>query len=145
MMYNTPMLERINIWGKAGCELPNGKLCTACCVYPNIELEGSLVSVAKSENSPCPYLKKNNDGCSRHGTKKPINCTNWHCSGADNQYKLELIIESLALKQVTFEEAERACLQWDKKCDTVWIGKEEKRLVDITQHKTLIENDLIEP
>jgi hypothetical protein len=103
------MQERTNIWGKFGCDLPNGKLCHACCVLPNIELEGVYVSVGKPANSPCPYLAgsdgKTEQGCSKHLNEKPEACKTWHCEAADLNSQLELIAEGLSLDLVNTPEA----------------------------------------
>lgn len=94
----------INIWGKPGCELPNGKLCTACCVLPEIELEGTYVSLAKPAHSPCTRLT--DKGCSLHSSnRKPDACKGWHCSKANLGGKLDLIAQSLSLGQVSEKEA----------------------------------------
>ena len=92
-----------NIWGKSSCELPNGGLCIACCVLPEIELEGTYVSVSKPANSPCPHLA--DKGCSLSGVKKPDACRGWHCSMAGLNGKLDLVAQSLSLGQVSEAEA----------------------------------------
>lgn len=104
-------IERANIWGKPGCELPNGKICNACCVLLNIELAGVYASVAKPENSPCPHLYGQNgedadkQGCDLHFSGKSDNCKNWHCSMTSLNRKLDLIAQGLSLGLVTEAEA----------------------------------------
>lgn len=103
------MQERTNIWGKPNCDLPDGKLCQACCVLPNIELEGTYVSVGKPANSPCQYLNnydsEDGQGCNLHPDRKPETCKNWHCSVARMDLKLDLIAQGLSLESVTESEA----------------------------------------
>lgn len=93
----------LNIWGKAGCGRPDGGLCTACCVLPNIELEGTYVSLAKPAHSPCPNLAP--QGCRLHLKGKPDTCKTWHCSMADLNGKIDLIAQGLSLGEVTDKEA----------------------------------------
>ncbi len=103
------MKERTNIWGKPDCELPSGELCNACCVLPNIELEGSYVSVGKPANSPCPYLISPNPsdgmGCSLHPLAKPETCKAFHCGGVDTSFKLRLIAQALSSNLVSQNDA----------------------------------------
>ncbi len=112
-----PEIGERNIWGRPGCELPTGKLCNACCVFPQIELESGFVSVVKPPNTPCPFLK-DTGGCSKHPNLKPWGCKTYHCSSErglwfdSNGYgRLTLIAQALALGLVTKEEAIRASLQ----------------------------------
>lgn len=142
------MEERLNIWGKTGCNLPDGGLCRACCVLPDIELEGSVFSVGKPENSLCPYLNQSAGGCTLEGKGKPDNCTSWDCSKASNEYKLDLIAQSLALKDVTIKEAIDACNAWlgDPAENTkMRLIDESERLKILTTQKDLITRDLVEP
>lgn len=90
------MTERLNIWGKPGCELPNGKLCNACCILPEIELEGTIVSVSKPANSPCPHLNDSGQGCSLHPDGKKEICKSWHCGVAGTESKINLIAQGLS-------------------------------------------------
>ena len=100
------MSERINIWGKPGCELPDGKLCNACCILPEIELEGNLTSVKKQGFTECPYLSKDGQGCSLHKTgDKPGACA-WHCSQADLNHKLELVSQTLSSGKISKEDVD---------------------------------------
>lgn len=102
------MEERINIWGKNGCSLPNGKLCNACCILPEVELEGTIVSVKKPGFSPCPNLSKDGQGCSLHlKGNKPAACS-WHCSQANTEHKLELIAQTLSSGSISLVDANLA-------------------------------------
>lgn len=102
------MSERINIWGKPNCELPNGKLCNACCILPEIELEGNIVSVKKPDFTPCPNLSKNGQGCSLHKTEnKPAACA-WHCSQAPASRQIELISQAISTDIVSCTDADKA-------------------------------------
>jgi hypothetical protein len=109
--------EKINIWGKVGCELPDGSLCYACCVLSRIELENTYVSVIKPENSPCPNLysrdKESNDyqGCKLQNNGKPGNCLGWHCSMADLNKKMDFIAQGLSLGLVTEAKAITSALK----------------------------------
>ncbi len=106
------MIENKNIWGKPGCELPSGLLCNACCILPKIELEGNIVSLKKPENSPCPNLSKNGQGCSLHlKGEKPETCKNWHCSQAPDYKKYELVAQAVASGIVTDTEVIIAMLK----------------------------------
>lgn len=106
------MIENKNIWGKPGCELPNKKLCNACCILPEIELEGTVISLKKSENSPCPNLLKEGEGCKLHLTEtKPNNCKNWHCSQVPYHKKFEYVAQAIASGIVTDKEAIIAMLK----------------------------------
>ncbi len=137
-----------NIWGKEGCLLPNGKLCTACCVLPNIELEGSFISIGKPENTPCPHLNQLEGGCSLHLNGKPDTCRNWHCSKAGNDYKLELITGGLALGLVNSDQAVRAASNWtNKEISEVrnQIENEANSLIQEIKSRELIYGDLMEP
>lgn len=125
----------VNIWGNTGCELPNGKLCTACCVLSNIELEGVYVSLAKPAHSPCPNLE---EGCKLHLVGvKPDSCKSWHCSMADLNGKLDLIAQGLSLEQVSEEEAVLA--------GGAFVLFRAKYLSKMTYNRALIERDLDEP
>lgn len=102
------MTERENIWGRPGCELPNGALCNACCILPAIELEGGIISVEKPEFTPCPNLSKDGQGCSLHKTgNKPSSCS-WHCSQTQPYHKMELVSQAISTGIVTENEAEMA-------------------------------------
>jgi hypothetical protein len=68
----------------------------------------------------------------------------WHCSKVNNEYKLELVAEALALGQVTLEEAENVSLNLDMLGDFC-VEKEAERLKNITYKKELIGRDLVEP
>lgn len=104
-------MNEINIWGKRGCELPDGKLCNACCILPNIELEGVYVSVGKPANSPCPHLGQE-AGCSLHTNGKPEACVSWHCSVTDISTKVDLIAQGLSSGLVTSGEAAEAAFKF---------------------------------
>lgn len=147
-MYNTPMSERINIWGKAGCELPNGKLCTACCVLPEVELEGTIVSVKKPAFSPCPNLKRAEEGqgCNLHQNGKGDICKNWHCSGLGNNYRVDLIAGALSLGSVTESEAILAVkqLQGVEYLETDMIERSKSYSTKI-HNMELVGGDLDEP
>lgn len=100
------MVENKNIWGKPGCELPDGSLCNACCILPEIELEGTVISLKKLENTPCPNLLEGGKGCSLHLKKeKPETCQNWHCSQAPYHKKFEYVAQAIASGIVTDKEA----------------------------------------
>ena len=139
------MERKNNIWGRAGCELPNGKLCSACCVLPDIELEGALVSVGKPANSPCPYL--DNDGCQRQLAGKPDTCNDWHCSIADLGGKLNLVAQTLSLGQVDEDSAIEAVVRLT---GTSWesaqkdVLERSAYLSKITQKRELVTRDLDE-
>lgn len=138
-----------NIWGKGGCELPNGRLCNACCVLPEIELENFIVSVGKPENTPCPNLNSFEGGCKLHFSGKPDTCRNWHCSKANNDDKLKLIAGALALGIVGFKDAEEAVLGWveNEKIEqvTFQLEKDAKNLAENIKPRDLICRDLVEP
>lgn len=146
------MSERINIWGNPGCELPNGKLCNVCCVLPDVELEGKLVSVGKPPFSFCPYLDEKGSGCTRHLKNKPETCVSWHCNSIGTNYRRELISGALALNIITSEEAKQAVLLMvgeNKDLSFVEteltdIKSEAKRLTGMITHRDLIEGDLVE-
>jgi len=146
-------IERANIWGKPGCELPNGKICNACCVLLNVELEGTYVSISKLENSPCPYLygqdgkDVDKQGCSLHLSGKSDNCKNWHCSMANLNRKLDLVAQGLSLGLVTESEAFASV-------SILFEGGQQIRdrilagsvmLSKITRKKELVVRDLEEP
>lgn len=143
-----------NIWGKKGCELPNGGLCTACCVFPNIELEGTYVSLAKPANSPCPNLAPQ-EGCRLHLKGKPDTCRAWHCSASDLNGKLDLIAQGLSLGEVNDNEAVTAASELlnensvtHDETDASIKAKVILRSVEIygiTQKRALILRDLNEP
>lgn len=103
--------EKLNIWGKAGCELPDGNLCFACCVLSRIELENTYASVIKPENSPCPNLYSCSEeangyrGCKFQNNGKPGGCLGWHCSNADLNGKMDYIAQGLSLGLVTEAKA----------------------------------------
>jgi hypothetical protein len=102
------MTERQNIWGKPDCQLPDGKLCNACCILPEIELEGYIVSVAKPANSPCQHLVGSEvakRGCDLHSGGKPDVCKSWHCSMADLDGKINLISQGIMSNLVSESEA----------------------------------------
>lgn len=105
------MVERpvgLNIWGKPGCALPNGKLCNACCILPEIELEGTIISVKKPEFTPCPNLSKDGQGCSLHKTgNKPAACV-WHCSQTSVSRQMELISQAMSTDAVNYFEVNDA-------------------------------------
>ena len=144
------MQERKNIWGKTGCELPNGNLCTACCVLPQVELESFYVSLIKPANSPCPHLV--DKGCGLHNTGKPSAC-GWHCSMANKLGKVDLIAQALSQGSVTQTEASLAAFELMR---TSMTGVElsefiKSRVLDrsmylrrVTYPKVLIERDLDE-
>lgn len=154
-------IERANIWGKPNCELPNGKICNACCVLLNIELSGVYTSVAKPENSPCPHLygQKGEDvdkqGCSLHFSGKSDNCKGWHCSMTSLNRKLDLVAQGLSLGLVTESEAVSSALvllenRQKENCDFVESVRDRilarsAMLSDITYKKDLVVRDLIEP
>ena len=151
------MQERTNIWGKSNCDLPNGKLCQSCCVLPNIELEGTYVSVGKPANSPCPHLNNYNEeegqGCNLHLKGKPETCKTWHCSMAYLDLKLDLIAQGLSLESVTESEAILSAKELlkgrvDGKVvnDIIKFGILEKSVVltKITHQKDLVIQDLDE-
>ncbi|KKR43263.1 MAG: hypothetical protein UT76_C0012G0003 [Candidatus Woesebacteria bacterium GW2011_GWB1_40_12] len=139
------MQERINIWGKQGCELPSGKLCNACCVLPNIELDGQLVSITKPENSPCPHLNdssgKKGEGCGLHQKGKPGTCESWHCSSLRTSDKVNYIAQELSLGLVSETEALAVASESIRSLliDTA------KRISKITTGRELIVRDLDEP
>ena len=139
------MSERINIWGKPGCELPSGKLCNACCVLPNVELSGFVVSVAKPENSPCPNLAddsgKEGFGCKLHPIGKPETCLSWHCSSLTGSDKINYVAQGLSLGLVDEDSALAAVGESGKSLliDTA------KHLSNITRKRELITRDTIEP
>ena len=141
-----------NIWGKPGCMLPNGRHCYACCVLPEIELEGTYVSLSKPANSPCPHLV---DGeCSLHsGNRKPDACKGWHCSMAGLNGKLDLIAQSLSLGQVSEGEATSSASRLlkenvVKKDVTDFINTtvliRSAKLLEITHKRELVVRDLDE-
>lgn len=119
----------INVWGKPGCEFPNGKLCNACCILPNIELEGTYVSVGKPANSPCPHLA--DQGCSLHSHGKPDACENWHCSATGTDYKIDLIAQGLSSGIVTKTEAFEAAYELLKD------STKSNKLIDLLQSRVL--------
>jgi hypothetical protein len=140
-----------NIWGKPGCELPEGKLCNACCILPNIELEGTYTSLAKPANSPCPHIAI--QGCDLHLQRKPDACKGWHCSMANVNGKVELIAQGLSTGQVTRTDALVAAydiLKDDAKgnrlIDLLQVGVLDRsvELLRITHPRDLIERDLVE-
>ncbi len=99
-------MERLNIWGKLGCELPNGKLCHACCDLMTINF-GFDAGPYKAGRSPCPYqnsVLNGGEGCSCQDNK-PANCKLYFCGSEDNVIKADLIAKGLALGLVTEEEA----------------------------------------
>ncbi len=103
------MAERLNIWGKPGCELPNGQLCNACCILPEIELEGCVGSLKKPANTPCPNLSEDGQGCKFHLTgDKPENCQSWHCSQLSEYNKSEYVAQAISSGIVSNSEAVRA-------------------------------------
>lgn len=137
-----------NIWGKEGCELPGGGLCTACCVLPDIELEGSIVSVGKPENTPCPNLDLVNGGCKLHLNAKPDTCRNWDCSKTDINGKLWLIAGGLALELVNSDQAVISALNLinsDADKLRAQIEKNAKNLANDIKPRDLICRDLVEP
>lgn len=97
-------MVEINIWGRGSCHLPNGNLCTACCVLPEVELGGTYASVIKPANSPCPNIK-DGVGCTLQGEAKPGACKAWHCSQATLWGKLDLIAQGLSLDLVSQDQA----------------------------------------
>lgn len=140
-----------NIWGKPGCELPNGRLCNACCVLPEIELEGIYVSLAKLANSPCPHLA--GAGCDLHLNGKPDACKNWHCSNTGSDYKIDLIAQGLSSSLVTETEALSAAfeiLRSRAKGNTLiyliqsGVLDRSAQLSTITHNKDLVARDLDE-
>lgn len=143
---------RLNIWGKTECERPDGGLCTACCVLPNIELEGTYVSLAKPANSPCSNLDK---GCTLHQKGKPDTCKTWHCSMADLNGKIDLIAQGLSLGEVNDKEAVTAASELlnengvthDEIDDSIKakVILRSVELYEITQKRALILRDLNEP
>lgn len=139
------MSERINIWRRPDCELPSGKLCNACCVLPNIELSGFVVSVAKPENSPCPYLTddsgKEGKGCSLHSRGKPETCLSWHCSNLKGSDKIIYIAQGLSLGLVDEADAVTAAGESGKSM----LIDMARRLSKITVQKELVTRDLDEP
>lgn len=148
------MSERVNIWGKPGCELPNGRLCNACCVLPNIELEGFYTSVAKPKNSPCPHLVdntgKSGEGCLLHQKAKPEACRSWHCSSLGNLKKADYIAQALSSGQVSESEAKAAVAEIFKEKHSEGVFKysivgKARALTRITGKKDLIYRDLDEP
>lgn len=110
MSYNTPMAERTNIWGKSGCELPNGRLCDACCILPRIELEGTISSLIKPEFTPCPNLSEDGQGCRLHALKSKPDACRWHCSQTNLDRKLELISQAISSGIVDNLEANLAVM-----------------------------------
>jgi hypothetical protein len=126
------MIEQINIWGKPGCELPNGKLCNACCVLPNIELEGTYVSVGKLANSPCPYLNDTGEGCSLQISGKPEACKTWHCSMTGADGKINLIAQGLSLGLVS-----------EHKAVSLAIGLVKKYLPNVKELSSYIKNEVL--
>ena len=145
------MAERLNIWGKEGCELPSGKLCNACCILPDIELEGTIVSVGKPANSPCPNLSIIGEGCSLHQKGKPETCKSWNCGRVDLFGKLDLIAEGLSQSLVNETEAVTAAsnlLDGTANPDGIirfGVLDEAIRLSNITSKKELTLRELNEP
>jgi hypothetical protein len=99
------MKERKNVWGNAGCELPDGKLCNVCCVLAEVELVGES---PKPAFSPCQYLGENGEGCVIHKGLRSKMCSDWHCSSVGTNFSREIISGALALGSVTDDEARNA-------------------------------------
>lgn len=148
------MAERLNIWGKPGCELPNGQLCNACCILPEIELEGVVGSLKKPANTPCPNLSEDGQGCKLHLTgEKPENCQNWHCSQLPEHKKPEYVAQAIVSNIVSNSEAVRTLDNlFSKNNETYVIGERVTEtflladdLARITMPRELISGELDEP
>lgn len=93
-----------NIWGKRGCELPNGGLCTACCIRPGVVLSTDYGVTNKPEHTPCPNLC--GDGCALQKTRrKPKMCIDFHCGHTTADEKLGLIAQAFSMGDVTEGQA----------------------------------------
>ncbi len=101
----------INIWGKPGCELPNGGLCNACCILFKInEPEWGETGFYKEENVPCTFLARMDGkgmGCGIHGLH-PCVCQAYHCGKRPPMEKLFLIDTTQQAGLVSREEADTA-------------------------------------
>jgi|SRR3972149_3233193 len=116
------MSERpTNIWGKKGCELPNGRLCHTCCELFTINF-GLDTGPYKNARSPCPSqnsIINGGQGCSIW-QDKPTNCDIYHCGKENPNIPEELnriqdlIAKSLALGLVTEDEAMKASRKFFK-------------------------------
>jgi hypothetical protein len=101
------MGEKINIWGKPNCQLPNGRLCTACCQRFTIS----------EFNSPagklCEYADPNGGGC-RILTQPDLSylrdlrnqrCGPYYCGDESNKTEISLLVlTAFNLGQVTLDE-----------------------------------------
>lgn len=101
------MKEKINIWGKTGCELPNGSLCQACC------LALVIPEIPKEELTTCRH--QTNDGCGIYTQEhRPGRCATYHCSTDPNTNRRLLLITVAEMgfdktpSMVTPEQAEEA-------------------------------------
>lgn len=102
----------INIWGKPGCELPNGGLCVACCQYFTIPafdspagrlcehvVPGQGCRIIFDANNPdlIPLIPLRNGQCAA-----------FHCSNADRTERGHFMNIARRLGQVTLDEYLRA-------------------------------------
>jgi hypothetical protein len=96
-------VEKNNVWGKSGCELPDGNLCDACCIFYNIPEANS------SAGQHCQHMKRDtgDQGCRIHEIS-PTRCQSFHCSNRPPAEKLELINTAYTEGQVTLQEAQEA-------------------------------------
>ncbi len=79
----------INIWGKNGCEMPDGSLCTVCCrVFGFLSRWGDKHAVGKPIGEKCDFLS--DSGCKIHGLA-PDSCGYYHCSQSPDEVKKLLI------------------------------------------------------
>ena len=73
----------INIWGKQGCELPQGGYCNACCIVFRIasKLAGGRGFFEKEAGVRCKNLNQSTTvgGCDIQ-SYKPSQCYFFHCS-----------------------------------------------------------------
>ena len=101
------MKEELNVWGKSGCERPDGGRCTACCTEMLV-WDGSADDMVKMAGIDCDYQRVG-EGCSVFQSEvRPKCCGVFHCSRASESVRRKLVRRAGALGEVTEAEMEAA-------------------------------------
>lgn len=99
--------EALNIWGKAGCDLPDGSKCQVCCIGYQIIGDNGLFISGNQEH--CPLSKasdpKNIGWCNRYETR-PRMCAQFHCSDLNLSAKQALLYVAFCSGLIDYQTIE---------------------------------------
>jgi hypothetical protein len=75
-------MEKLNMWGKPGCELPDGGTCHCCCAL-SIDTQATCgpVSIDHDLYQRCPTLKVG-EGCGDYERRPASPCRDFDCRRA---------------------------------------------------------------